>query len=98
MRKINLNKLKEGMILAEPAMTKGGQLIFEKGKTLTQAMIMRLYFYCIESVMIEGEDGPEADATSEAAPTAVASYSRQIKSSRAFQSFQVDHTLVLSTI
>lgn len=98
MRKINLNKLKEGMILAEPAMTKGGQCIFEKGKTLTQAMIMRLYFYCIESVTIEGEDAPEADASSEVTPTAVASYSRQIKSSRAFQSFQVDHTLVLSTI
>ncbi len=98
MQKIRTNKLKEGMVLAEPAVTKGGQRIFEKGKTLTQATIMRLSFYCIESVMIEGEDIPGAGEASEPTPAAVPAYSRQIKSSRAFQSFQIDHTLVLSTI
>lgn len=102
MEKILVGKLKEGMVLAEPAVTKSGQLIFGKGSVLTQSMIMRLSFYCIESVMISGEnesiEPKPAAAPADTAQAAVPAYSRQIKSSRAFQSFQIDHTLILSTI
>lgn len=104
MKNMVIGKLKEGMVLAEPVITKGGQCIFEKGKTLTRQMIMRLSFYCIESVMIIEEDEPVSDATPEPAaapapaPAAVPAYSRQIKASRAFQTFQMDHTLILASI
>lgn len=94
MKNMVISKLKEGMVLAEPALTKGGQCIFKEGSVLTRQMIMRLSFYCINSVMIEDEK----EAKPAPAPTAVPAYSRQIKASKAFQSFQMDHTLILASI
>lgn len=59
MKEVLLGKLKDGMIVAENVMTKGGQCILQKGKVLNRQSIMRLSFYSIKSVMVEEEDAPE---------------------------------------
>lgn len=101
MKEVPLFNLKDGMVVAENVMTKGGQCVLKKGKTLTPPSIMRLSFYNIKSVMIE-DGNPEtvpADSSDNSAPdSAPKPYSQAIKASAKFQSFQVDHTLVLSTI
>lgn len=60
MKKVSLDNLKEGMIVAENVLTKNGQCILEKGKPLNRQIIMRLSFYNITTIMVEEEDEPEA--------------------------------------
>lgn len=61
MNELALHNLKEGMIVAEDVMTRGGQRVLEKGKVLTKQSIMRLSFYNIKSVVVEDEaPAPEA--------------------------------------
>lgn len=59
MKEVLLGKLKDGMTVAKNVMTKGGQCVLQKGKTLNRQSIMRLSFYNIKSIMIEDEDEPE---------------------------------------
>lgn len=59
MKEVLLGKLKDGMIVAQNVMTKGGQCILQKGKVLNRQSIMRLSFYSIKSIMVEEEDAPE---------------------------------------
>lgn len=101
MNEIPLHNLKEGMVIASDVMTKGGQRILEKGKVLNRQSIMRLSFYNIKSVMIEEEvpaPAPLAEPSEPAAAALPNTYTQKIKTSQKFQSFQIDHTLVLSTI
>ena len=119
MKEVVLQNLKEGMIIAEDVMTKGGQRILEKGRVLNKQSILRLSFYNIKSAMVE-DPAPEdsavvpIDSTPAApvkrpAPASIAkptepvaaapkAYSQTIKTSQKFQSFQIDHTIALSTI
>ncbi len=90
MKELALYNLKEGMVLAKDITTPSGQVVLEKGKKeLTKQSILRLSFYNIKSACIV--DGEEKQA-------APKSYSQKIKTSQKFQSFQVDHTIVLSQI
>ncbi len=89
MKELALYNLKEGMVLAKDITTPSGQVVLEKGKELTKQSILRLSFYNIKSACIV--DGEEKQA-------APKSYSQKIKTSQKFQSFQVDHTIVLSQI
>ena len=89
MKELALYNLKEGMVLAKDITTPSGQVVLEKGKELTKQSILRLSFYNIRSACIV--DGEEKQA-------APKSYSQKIKTSQKFQSFQVDHTIVLSQI
>lgn len=102
MKEIPLHNLKEGMVIASDAMTKGGQCILEKGKVLNRQSIMRLSFYNIKSAMIEDEETPVPAPVPLAAPSEPQplpnAYAQKIKTSQKFQTFQIDHTLVLSTI
>ena len=41
------------MVTAEQILTKNGQMIVDKGVTLTRPLIMRLSFYCVLEVGIE---------------------------------------------
>lgn len=91
MKEVASYYLKEGMILARNVTTPSGQIIFKKGKTLSKQAILQLSFYNIQSVFIEGEEEDQLDS-----PSAVKSYSQKIKTSQKFQSFQIDHTIVLS--
>lgn len=59
MKEILLGKLKDGMIVAENVMTRGGQCVLKKGSVLTRQSIMRLSFYSIKSIMVEEEDAPK---------------------------------------
>ncbi len=59
MKEVLLGKLKDGMIVAENVMTKGGQCVLKKGSVLNRQSIMRLSFYSIKSIMVEEEDEPE---------------------------------------
>lgn len=123
MKEIFTHHLREGMVIANDVMTKGGQLVLEKGKVLSRQSIMRLSFYNIKSVMIKddtsaaantGSDAAntEANAAASAVPKTAASAltvpketdipqkitTPQLKVSQKFQSFQIDHSIVLSTI
>lgn len=99
MKEVPIYNLEDGMIVASNVFTHGGQCILEKGKTLTKPSIMRLSFYNIKSVMVEdGNSELTLAEPSEAEESAVKAYSQTIKSSTKFQSFQVDHTIVLSSI
>lgn len=69
MKEIAAHKLKEGMVIAENVMTKGGQRILNKGKVLTKQSIMRLSFYNIKAVMIE-DAPPEVPASATPPKTA----------------------------
>ena len=91
MKEVASYYLKEGMVLARNVTTPSGQIIFKKGKTLSKQAILQLTFYNIQSVFIEGEEEDQLDS-----PSAVKSYSQKIKTSQKFQSFQIDHTIVLS--
>lgn len=101
MKEVFVHNLQEGMIIASNVMTKGGQCVLKKGSALTRQSIMRLSFYNIKSVMVEDEipaPAPEEPATEAPAPSAPKAYSQKIKTSQKFQSFQIDHTIVLSVI
>lgn len=102
MREVLLHNLREGMVIASNVMTKGGQCVLEKGRTLTKQSIMRLSFYNIKSAMIEDEaPAPVAEEPAPAEPAAPAmpkAYSQKIRTTQKFQSFQIDHTIVLSAI
>lgn len=93
MKEVASYHLKEGMVLARDVMTKGGQVIFEKGKTLSKQSILRLSFYNIQSAFIQDEEDEKPSG-----PSAPKAYSQKIKTSQKFQSFQIDHTIVLSQI
>ena len=55
MRKVNLNYLEAGMVTADAVKTKSGQIIMEKGITLDRQSILRLSFYNIQDIYVEGE-------------------------------------------
>lgn len=61
MKEMPTHKLKEGMVIGEDVMTKGGQRILTKGKVLTLQSIMRLSFYNIKSVQILPFDSTAED-------------------------------------
>lgn len=68
MKELALHNLKEGMVVAEDVMTRGGQRVLEKGKVLSRQAIMRLSFYNIKSVTVE-EESPVAASSAAEAPT-----------------------------
>lgn len=102
MKEVLLHNLQEGMVIASNVMTKGGQCVLEKGRTLTRQSIMRLSFYNIKSAMVEDEipapDFQEPAIEEPAAPAMPTAYTQKIKTSQKFQSFQIDHSIVLSAI
>lgn len=107
MKKILLNELTPGMIIAESVITPAGQCILDKGVVLNRQRIMRLSFYNIDSVSIEISEqetvSPAAPPSTEqkgklAEPKMPATFSRKIKSSQQFQNFQIDHSFVLSSM
>lgn len=93
MKEIASQNLNEGMILARTVSTPGGQIILEKGKALTKQSIPRLSFYNIQSVYIADDEEEKPSG-----PSAPKAYSQKITTSKKFQSFQIDHTIVLSQI
>ena len=62
MRKLQQKDLEAGMVLARDIVTKHGQVIAEKGVTLTDQLIARISFYRAENILVEGDD-PEPEAT-----------------------------------
>lgn len=97
----NVEDLAVGMITADEVRTRGGQLIIEKGVTLTRQLIMRLSFYNIKTVMIDESVGPgikkSPDSKAEK-PEVAPVYSQKVKTSNEFHSFQIDHSRVLHSI
>lgn len=105
MQILPVSQLKEGMIVAEPIMTKRGQVISKAGSELTAQLIARLSFYKIEEVSVE-DPAPVAEATASApvietpAPAPVVpketvseqiSYSQRLKASPKFKQFQMEY-------
>lgn len=96
MRKINLNHLEPGMVTAGAIQSKNGQTIMEKGVTLDRQSILRLSFYDITDVYVEGE--PEKETENAPKHGFTPSYSQKVKSSQQFQTFQFDHSVAISFI
>lgn len=94
MKKVTVNKLEPGMVTAEQILTKNGQMIVDKGVTLTRPLIMRLSFYCVLEVCIEDPDEPKDPET----PHFIPAYSQKVKASKEFQTFQFDHSFVLNSL
>ena len=62
MQTLTVDKLKAGMIVAEPVLTKRGQTISKAGEELTNQLIAKLTFYKIESVSVEDIEEEEVAA------------------------------------
>lgn len=82
------------MVTAEQILTKNGQMIVDKGVTLTRPLIMRLSFYCVLEVGIEDPEEHEEPET----PHFIPAYSQKVKASKEFQTFQFDHSFVLNSL
>ncbi len=98
MRTVNTNELHIGMITAEDILSETGQQIIDKGTVLTKRLIMRLTFYKIPSITVEDEQVEGQVLTAPETKTVNVTYSQKLKSSQEFQSFQIDHSLLLATI
>lgn len=93
MKKIQVIDLKPDMIPAEDVMTKGGQLVVGKGVPLTKKLILRITFYNIPFIYVEGEEEAPVEK-----PQLSPDYTQKIRRSNEFQSFQIDHSVVLTMI
>lgn len=96
MQKLPSDKLFPGMIVAEPVVTKRGQVIFKVGTVLTAQLIGRLSFYNVDEVTVEDpkteeepEPAPAPAPASNAAPANI-SYNQRLKASPEFKQFQLD--------
>lgn len=102
---LTVDKLKSGMVVAEPIITKRGQTISTPGTELTNQLIAKLTFYKIEKVTVEDpveEAVPvkKAEAPAEEAPkpkkdyvSNQITYTQRLKASPKFQKFQSDYAL-----
>ena len=99
---LSVDKLKAGMVVAEPIVTKRGQTISKSGETLTNQLIARLTFYKIEQVTVEDiepEPAPAPKAEDPKPPKKEShvsdqiTYSQRLKASPKFQKFQTDYAL-----
>jgi putative nucleotidyltransferase with HDIG domain len=97
MREVKTIDLAPGMVTASDIFTQNGQKIFDKGISLTPQQIMRLTFYQVSSVLVEG-DASDSDATPLSQKKVTPAYSQKVKSSKQFQTFQFDHSMVIATI
>ncbi len=111
-KEFDTSNLKPGMIVAEPIITRRGQELAKAGSELTAALIARLSFYKIESVVVETkvdfdnipkpEPKPEQKAEPpKAKPTWIEeseSYSHRIRKSKDFQDFQIQYGKFLSLL
>lgn len=109
MQTLTVDKLKAGMVVAEPILTKRGQTISKAGEELTNQLIAKLTFYKIESVTVEDiaeEVAPEpapAKEKTEKAPVKPQkpesrvsdqiTYTQRLKASPTFQKFQSDYAI-----
>ena len=59
MKKISTIRLKPGMVVEKPIVTKRGQVIAPAGTKLTSQLIARLSFYKIDTVMVQESSIPE---------------------------------------
>lgn len=98
MKNIINNDLKPGMILAETVKTKSGQLIAESGTELTRQLILHMGFYGVESVAIEDEEEKEAAPVIPKGNVQDPTYSQKVKSSKSFQTFQLDYSVMIQHI
>lgn len=107
MRKVSVNELMPGMVLADDVLTSSGQRILDRGTILTAQLIMRLSFYSIASIQIkepaadtsvESEPAPKASEKPKAKEKLAAVVEQKIKTSQQFQTFQIDHSFVISSI
>jgi putative nucleotidyltransferase with HDIG domain len=88
------------MVTAKEVTTKSGQKIYDAGVALTPQQIIRLTFYQVDSVFVEGEE-TEADRAKrerEKDKESTQAYSQKVRSSPQFQSFQIDHSRVINEI
>ena len=101
---LSVDKLKAGMVVAEPIVTKRGQTISKAGEKLTNQLIAKLTFYKIEAVTVEDvepEPAQEPEVKVEAPKpkkkesqvSDQITYSQRLKASPKFQKFQTDYAL-----
>ncbi len=91
--------LHPGMKTARPVYTGRGQLIIEEGTVLTAALISRLFFYGIETALIEEQkEKVVPEHKEEIVPVSRTSYSQQIKRRPEFMEFQIEYTKHIGSV
>jgi hypothetical protein len=68
MKKIPVDKIEDGMVLAKPLMGSAGNVLLSEGIVLKQSMISRLKNWDVPVVVIQSDDEPAEEV---AAPVAV---------------------------
>ena len=63
MKKIQIDKIEDGMILAKPLMGTAGNVLLSEGLVLKTAMIARLRNWGIQIVTIESNEAPSETET-----------------------------------
>jgi putative nucleotidyltransferase with HDIG domain len=100
MKEVRSIDLEPGMVTAKDVLTQKGQKIFDAGTELTPQQIIKLTFYQVTSVFVEGEETDEERAKREKPvdKDSNQAYSLKVRSSSEFQAFQIDHSRVISII
>jgi putative nucleotidyltransferase with HDIG domain len=100
MREVRAIDLEPGMVTAKDVVTGNGQKIFDAGIALTPQQIIKLTFYQVTTVFVEGEETEEDRAKRERPvdKDATVAYSQKVRASSEFQSFTIDHSRVIATV
>ncbi len=100
-------ELRPGMVTLDDVRTPSGQLIINKDTVLTAALISRIGFYKIPSILVSVPetgakqlDIPASQPVPHPQPSAVTapSYSQKVVRSKEFQTFQIDYSKLLVSI
>ena len=109
MAELEISKLKPGMKVLKPIITKRGQTIAKADTELTSQLIAKLSFYKIETVDIDvpieepkpepiiEEPKPETVAPAKK-PSEQLSYSQRLKASPKFQQFQTEYAIAINNL
>lgn len=92
MKIIKTKDLEEGMVTASPVTTKHGQIIVDKGTSLTNQLIARISFYGIDCIRVETDSDQEPSTPVPKGNVQEPTYSQRIKNSSEFKEFQIHYT------
>lgn len=84
MKKVNVENLVPGMVLAKDVYNYNDQLLLSTGLCLNDKAITKLTFYSINHVWVQEDSSPEETAS----PTVETSYAERVQSSPDFKEFQ----------
>ena len=94
MRKVILEELIEGMIIADDVHNKRGQMIMPKGIVLNDSLISKLTYYSVEEVFIEDTLSPSSEPV-KPEDTQVPAYIDRMRKDPEFKKYQQQYGIAL---